>query len=50
MASNLEHFTPHINTKDYNILSVSIYNFWYKGTSWCNQVVVQCSGSNLNHT
>jgi len=49
MASNLEHFTPDINTKDYYILSVSTYNFWDKEISWCNQVFVQSSGSNLNH-
>jgi len=47
MASSLEHFTPNINTKDYYILSVIRYNFWDKGISWCNQVVVQSSGSNL---
>jgi hypothetical protein len=47
MASNLEHFTPNINTKDYYILSVNRYNFWDKGISWCNQVAFPSSGNNL---
>ena len=50
MASNMEHFTPNNNTKDYYILSVNRCNFWDMGISWCDQVVVQSSGCNLNHT